>query len=81
MTNINLTISPNYVKHWGIVEGLREIMQNTIDQKNENEECGIILNYSVCEGILTIGNQIINIKGFKERVTLWKRRKQKMTRN
>lgn len=28
---IELTISTDYVKHWGIVEGVRELMQNALD--------------------------------------------------
>jgi hypothetical protein len=38
MTEIVLTISPNYVKHWGLWEAIREILQNAFDQGEYNIE-------------------------------------------
>lgn len=33
MTKIELTIAPNYVPTWGIVEAIRELFQNALDQE------------------------------------------------
>lgn len=39
MTNkIEMPISPNYVKHWGLWEAIREILQNAFDQGEYNIE-------------------------------------------
>lgn len=36
MQKIELTISPNYVPSWGIVEAIRELFQNALDQQKQN---------------------------------------------
>lgn len=35
MRTIQLSMSPNYVKHWGLWEALREILQNALDAKSK----------------------------------------------
>lgn len=36
MQKIELTIAPNYVPSWGIVEAVRELFQNALDQQKQN---------------------------------------------
>jgi len=57
MSKIQLTISPGYVRNWGTLEGLRELMQNSIDRQNESPDSTIILNYEPLSEILLIGNR------------------------
>lgn len=38
MTKIELTIAPNYVPTWTIVDAIRELFQNALDQQKQNPE-------------------------------------------
>ena len=53
MTRLELTISPDYVSKWGVWEAVREILQNTIDNKEKEQ----IFSYNASKQILTIGNK------------------------
>jgi hypothetical protein len=35
MAKIQLTLSPNYVRNWGVWEGIREILQNALDAQDD----------------------------------------------
>ncbi len=61
MSKIQLTISPTYVKSWGVLEGLRELMQNCIDRQKEDPEATIILNYEPLTEQLLIGSRKSNL--------------------
>ena len=52
-----LTISPKYVSSWNVWDALREIMQNTIDRKNENDLAKTIVRYYDNHQRLIIGNE------------------------
>ena len=70
MAKYELSLSPEYVSHWGIVEAVREIFQNAIDQaavqednpmffsyeKNEVKSAGWGMTYEQ-DGVLRIGNR------------------------
>lgn len=57
MPKIQLTISPSYVRNWGTLEGLRELMQNSIDRQNESPEFTMILSYEPLSETMIIGNR------------------------
>jgi hypothetical protein len=54
-TKYELSLSPDYVADWGVVEATREIFQNAIDQQTVNVESEMIFTYE--NGVLTIGNK------------------------
>ena len=49
-----LTLSPDYVKSWGFWEAVRELLQNSIDQRAVSSESMKVFDYT--DGTLTIGN-------------------------
>lgn len=55
MSKYELTISSNYVKHWGVWEGVREFFQNAIDEENSNPDHKMLWKYE--DGCLTIINR------------------------
>lgn len=61
MPKIQLTISPSYVKSWGVLEGLRELMQNCIDRQKEEPDATIILNYEPLTETMMIGSRKSNL--------------------
>lgn len=61
MSKIQLTISPSYVKSWGILEALRELMQNCIDRQTEEPDATIILNYEPLTETMIIGSRKSNL--------------------
>lgn len=52
-----LTISTDYVKDWGIVEAVRELFQNAIDNEITNPENTMYFEFSADENKLSIGNK------------------------
>lgn len=70
MAKYELSLSPEYVSHWGIVEAVREIFQNAIDQEAVQIDNPMFFSYEKQEfkpnhsgvlyahgGILRIGNR------------------------
>lgn len=54
MRKYNFTITRNYVPDWGLVEGVREILQNAIDSSGE-------MSVSIQDDTLTISNKNIKL--------------------
>lgn len=57
MTKFELSISTSYVPSWGIVEAIRELFQNAIDQQTENKDNEMYWNYNDKDEVLRIGNK------------------------
>ena len=56
MSKIELTIAPNYVPNWTLVDAIRELFQNALDQQKQNNENEASWNYDDDTGVLTISN-------------------------
>lgn len=56
-TKIELTIAPNYVPGWGIVEAIRELFQNAIDQQTQCPGNDMDWSYDEDEQKLIISNK------------------------
>lgn len=54
MKEYNFTITRNYVSDWGLIEGVREILQNAIDSSGE-------MSVNIKDDILTISNKGIKL--------------------
>lgn len=57
MGKYELTISKNYVPDWGIVEAVRELFQNALDQETVSPDNSMFFSYDETEGVLEIGNK------------------------
>lgn len=55
MTKIQLTISPGYVDDWTVVEAVRELFQNALDNQTENPKNEMYFDYDGTT--LSIGNK------------------------
>lgn len=51
-----LTISPDYVAHWGLWEAVRELLQNAIDQRVKDRNCEVVFEYDEEKQVLSVGN-------------------------
>lgn len=56
MSKIELTLAPNYVPTWTLVDAIRELFQNALDQQKQNNENEASWNYDDVTGVLTISN-------------------------
>lgn len=56
MSKIELTLAPNYVPTWTLVDAVRELFQNALDQQKQNSENEASWNYDDVTGVLTISN-------------------------
>lgn len=56
MPKIELTLAPNYVPTWTLVDAVRELFQNALDQQKQNNENEASWNYDDVTGVLTISN-------------------------
>lgn len=52
-----LTLSPDYVSHWGLWEAVRELLQNSIDLQNQDAKNKVIFQYELATETLIIGNE------------------------
>lgn len=55
MARYELTLSPDYVKHWTLMHAVRELLQNGLDQQIENPDN--VFSYKFGENELTISNK------------------------
>lgn len=56
MSKIELTLAPNYVPTWTLVDAVRELFQNALDQQKQNSENEASWYYDDVTGVLTISN-------------------------
>lgn len=56
MSKIELTLAPNYVPNWTLVDAVRELFQNALDQQKQNPDNVASWNYDSENGVLTISN-------------------------
>jgi len=56
MSKIELTLAPNYVPTWTLVDAVRELFQNALDQQRQNSENEASWHYDDVTGVLTISN-------------------------
>ena len=56
MSKIELTLAPNYVPSWTLVDAVRELFQNALDQQKQNPDNTASWHYDSETGILTISN-------------------------
>lgn len=56
-SRFELSLSANYIEHWGVVEAIRELFQNSLDQETENVENKMFFDYDSSEEVLRIGNK------------------------
>ena len=57
MTKIELTIAPNYVPNWGIVDAIRELFQNALDQEVQHSDNEMSWEYNPDTQTLLIANK------------------------
>lgn len=53
-----LPISPDYVPTWGVVEAVRELFQNAIDQQTSVDDNKMFFDYDYENATLSIGNKL-----------------------
>lgn len=56
MSKIELTIAPNYVPTWTIVDAIRELFQNALDQEKQHPDNKASWAYNAANDTLTISN-------------------------
>lgn len=57
MRKYELSISADYVPSWGIVEAVRELFQNAIDEETRDSSNKMVMRYDEGSGVLIIGNK------------------------
>lgn len=57
MSKYELSITDTFVEHWGFVEGVRELLQNAVDQETMCPENTMLFNYDDNTETLYIGNK------------------------
>lgn len=57
MRKFELTITPSYVPSWGIVEAIRELFQNALDQEKQHEDNKMAWSYDADAQRLSISNK------------------------
>jgi len=57
MTRFELSISPTYVPDWGLVEAIRELFQNALDQQTENPENIMTYHWDIDEKCFYISSK------------------------
>jgi hypothetical protein len=61
MPTIELNLSPDYIKHWGFIEAIREFFQNAIDGQTACPDNTMFWNYDRDREILEVGNTLSSI--------------------
>ena len=56
MSKIELTLAPNYIPSWTLVDAVRELFQNALDQQEQNPDNTASWDYDSQTGVLTISN-------------------------
>ena len=56
MSKIELTLAPNYIPNWTLVDAVRELFQNALDQQEQNPDNAASWDYDSQTGVLTISN-------------------------
>lgn len=56
MRKFELTITPDYANDWTLIDGVRELFQNALDQQEMGEDSQMYVDYSPEEECLRIGN-------------------------
>src|SRR5699024_3102626 len=56
MARYELSLTPDYVPDWGIVEAFRELFQNAVDQSS-SEGNEMFWNYNSLDKVFTLGNK------------------------
>ena len=57
MSKYELSLAPDYVPEWGVIEAVRELFQNAIDQQTIMEDNEMFFNYDEERQQLSIGNK------------------------
>lgn len=57
MSKYELTISPDYLPHWGTVEAVRELFQNALDNQTVDPENEMFFDYDPEKQVLSVGNK------------------------
>ena len=57
MSTVELTLSRNYVPSWGVVEAVRELFQNALDQETMHPENEASWEYDSTSNCLRIRNK------------------------
>lgn len=57
MRKFELTITPDYANDWTLIDGVRELFQNALDQQEMNSDSPMYVDYSPDEECLRIGNE------------------------
>lgn len=56
MSKYELSLSTNYVQDWTVVDAIRELFQNALDQQTVDSSNNMFFNYDADAAILQIGN-------------------------
>lgn len=64
MARYELSLSANYVQDWSVVEAIRELFQNALDQQVEKEDNEMFFHYSPSDQTLSVSNKasVLDIK-------------------
>lgn len=57
MSKYELSLAPDYVPEWGVVEAVRELFQNAIDQQTTLPDNAMFSNYDAEKQLLSVGNK------------------------
>ena len=57
MSKYELSLAPDYVPEWGVVEAVRELFQNAIDQQTTLPDNAMFFNYDAEKQLLSVGNK------------------------
>ena len=58
MSRFELSLSQNYIQSWTVVEAIRELFQNALDQQIVQPDNEMFFDYSSTSNTLTVGNKL-----------------------